>query len=197
MDPPMTPTPGSAASRPPRPSHSSSPRKRLQRKEYPPSADNSASYRPMGDRAPGRPVSVSEATNETRFESPADNAGQTPKSSKRKKNRNRKRRNRHQSFVPADHDESHNSPGQSVGAGGDSMEADRPTSRDTQSFFKLGQNLSNTSLESEALLDHRYVRPHYESVAGINISFVRAVTNLHCAPAVTVALDRRCARARF
>ncbi|CAI7635197.1 unnamed protein product [Penicillium bialowiezense] len=169
MDPPMTPTPGSAASRPPRPSHSSSPRKRLQRKEYPPSADNSASYRPMGDRAPGRPVSVSEATNETRFESPADNAGQTPKSSKRKKNRNRKRRNRHQSFVPADHDESHNSPGQSVGAGGDSMEADRPTSRDTQSFFKLGQNLSNTSLESEALLDHRDqppLRPRRDSRPG-------------------------------
>ena len=157
MDPPMTPTPGGAVSRPPRPSHSSSPSKRPQRKDYPPSADNSASYRPMGDRASGGPVAVSEATNETRFDSPADNAGKTPKSSKRKKNRNRKRRNRHQSFIPPDRERSEDSPRPNVGAGDDSMEADRPTSRDTQSFFKLGHNLSNTSLESEALLDHRYV----------------------------------------
>jgi magnesium transporter len=37
------------------------------------------------------------------------------------------------------------------------MEADRPTSRDATSFFNLGRNMSNTSLESDALLDHRYV----------------------------------------
>lgn len=150
MDPPRTPTPGSAASRPPRPSHSSNPAQPPQRRDYPP-ADNSASYRPMGDRA------VSETTNQTRFEPPADSNGKTPKTSKRKKNRNRKRRNRHQSFIPPDREESHASPGHNSGARGDSMEADRPTSRDTTSFFKLGRNLSNTSLESEALLDHRYV----------------------------------------
>ncbi|CAG7952066.1 unnamed protein product [Penicillium salamii] len=172
MDPPMTPTAGGAVSRPPRPSHSSSPKKRPQRKDYPPSADNSASYRPMGDRAPGGPTSVSEATTETRFDSPADNAGKTPKSSKRKKNRNRKRRNRHQSFIPPDREGSQASPGPNSGAGDDSMEADRPTSRDTQSFFKLGRNLSNTSLESEALLDHRdqpSMRPRRDSRPGSSL----------------------------
>lgn len=112
----------------------------------------------MGGRAPGTgPASVSETTNETRFESPADTAGKPSKSSKRKKNRNRKRRNRHQSFIPPDTEEPHDSPEQNTGAGDDSMEADRPTSQDNASFFNLARNLSNTSLESDALLDHRYV----------------------------------------
>jgi magnesium transporter len=99
----------------------------------------------MGGRTPGTgPGPVSEATpaGETRSEHPADSgAGKPSKSSKRKKNRNRKRRNRHESFLTPSRD---------------SMEADRPTQRDT-SFFKLRSNLSNTSLESDALLDHRYV----------------------------------------
>ncbi|KAJ5696285.1 hypothetical protein N7455_000820 [Penicillium solitum] len=173
MDPPMIPTPGTAASRPPRSSHSSSPRKRPQRTDYPPSADNNASYGPMsGGRAPGTgAVPVSEATpaNKTRFEPPADNAaGKPSKSSKRKKNRNRKRRNRHQSFISPSQEEPHDSPGETSDAGGvrdHPMEADRPISRD-KSFFKLGRNLSNTSLESDALLDHRdqpLMRPRRDS----------------------------------
>ncbi|KAJ5824483.1 Mg2+ transporter protein CorA-like/Zinc transport protein ZntB [Penicillium robsamsonii] len=173
MDPPMSPTPSREASRPPRSSHSSGPRKRSQRSDYPHSADNNASSGPMsGGRAPGTgPVSISTTTpaNETRFESPADiAAGKPPKSSKRKKNRNRKRRNRHQSFIPPRREESHDSPGEILSAGGvrDSMEADRPISRDNPSFFKLGRNLSNTSLESDALLDHRdqpSMRPRRDS----------------------------------
>ncbi|KAJ5509045.1 hypothetical protein N7527_011188 [Penicillium freii] len=171
MDPPMIPTPGTAATRPPRSSHSPSPRKRPQRTDYPLSADTNASYGPMsGGRAPGTgAVPVSGATaNKTRFEPPADNAaGKPSKSSKRKKNRNRKRRNRHQSFIPPSQEEPHDSPGETSDAGGvrDSMEADRPTSRD-KSFFKLGRNLSNTSLESDALLDHRdqpLMRPRRDS----------------------------------
>ncbi|CAI7640495.1 unnamed protein product [Penicillium glandicola] len=175
MDSPMKPTPGTSASRPPHSSHSSSPRKRLQRSEYPPSSDNNASYGPMsGGRAPGTgPVSVSETTpaSETRFEPPADSAAGKPyKSSKRKKNRNRKRRNRHQSFIPPSREESHDIPGETSGAGGvrDSMEADRPTSRDNL-FFNLGRNLSSTSLESDALLDHRdqpLMRPRRDSRLG-------------------------------
>lgn len=159
MDPSMLPTPGTAAYRPPRSSHSPSPRKRPQRTDYPPSADNDASYDPMsGGRAPRTgAVPVSEATaNKTRLEPPDNGAGKPSKSSKRKKNRNRKRRNRHQSFIPPSQEESHDSPGETSDAGGvrDPMEADRPTSRD-KSFFKLRRNLSNTSLESDALLDHR------------------------------------------
>lgn len=161
MDPPMIPTPGIAASRPPPSSDSSSPRKRPQHSDYSPSADNNASYGPMsGGRAPGTgPVPISETTpaNKTRLEPPANNAaGKPSKSSKRKKNRNRKRRKRHPSFIPTTREEAHDSPGETSDARGvrDSMEADRPTSRD-KSFFNLGPNLSNTSLESDALLDHR------------------------------------------
>jgi magnesium transporter len=160
MDPPMIPIPGTASSRPPRSSHSSSPRKRPQHSDYPP-PDNNASYGLMsGGRAPGTdPVPIPETSpaNKTRPNPPADNAaGQPSKSTKRKKNRNRKRRNRHQSFILPCREESHDSPAEISDAPGvrDSMEADRPSSRD-KSFFKLGRNLSNTSLESDALLDHR------------------------------------------
>lgn len=117
----------------------------------------------MGGRAPGTgPAPVTQATpvGETRSEHPAGSgAGKPSKSSKRKKNRNRKRRNRHQSFLTPSREEAHDSAEEHSGASGgvrDSMEADRPAPRDT-SFFKLGSNLSNTSLESDALLDHRYV----------------------------------------
>jgi magnesium transporter len=117
----------------------------------------------MGGRAPGTgPAPVTQATpvGETRSEHPAGSgAGKPSKSSKRKKNRNRKRRNRHQSFLTPSREETHDSAEEHSGASGgvrDSMEADRPAPRDT-SFFKLGSNLSNTSLESDALLDHRYV----------------------------------------
>ena len=38
------------------------------------------------------------------------------------------------------------------------MSADQPKSQQSaRSFYKLGADLSSTSLESEALLDHRYV----------------------------------------
>jgi magnesium transporter len=155
----MIPTPGSAASRPLPASHSSSKQRPQLSSDYPLS-DNKANDGLMGGRAPGAgPVPVSETTSgETRLEHPADNgAGKPSKSSKRKKNRNRKRRNRHQSFLTPSREEAHDSAEEHSGAGvRDSMEADRPTSRDT-SFFKFGRNLSNTSLESDALLDHRYV----------------------------------------
>ena len=122
MDPPMIPIPGTASSRPPRSSHSSSPRKRPQHSDYPP-ADNNASHGLMsGGRAPGTgPVPVPETSpaNKTRSNPPADNAaGKPSKSSKRKKNRNRKRRNRHQSFIPPSREESHDSPTEISDAGG-------------------------------------------------------------------------------
>jgi magnesium transporter len=161
MDPSLTPTPSMATPRPPRSSHSSSSRKHPPRRDYPLSTDNNASYAPMsGGRAPETgPASVSETTtSETRFHPPADSApGKPSKSSKKKKNRNRKRRNRHQSFLTPDQENPHDLSADSTAAGGvrDSMEADRPPSRDNPSYFKLGRNLSNTSLESDALLDHR------------------------------------------
>jgi magnesium transporter len=113
----------------------------------------------MGGRVQDRrPATTSET--QTRFEAaPApDNEPGKSKSAKRKKNRNRKRRNRQESFLTPAKEEIHR-PASGSGTGGvrDSMEGERPTSKDTSSFFKLGRNLSNTSLESDALLDHRYV----------------------------------------
>lgn len=72
---------------------------------------------------------------------------------KRRKNRHRKRRNRRQSFLAPE--ESHNGAAAS-GADADAMIAgDQPYSRPSLPFYNLGRDLSSTSLESEALLDHR------------------------------------------
>lgn len=161
MDPPLTPTPGIEALRQSSPSSSTaSPRKRPQRTDYPLHTDKKAGNGPMGGRVEDRGPSTT--APETRFETaPApDNEPGKSKSAKRRKNRNRKRRNRQESFLTPSKEEPHDRPASGSGTGGmrDSMEADRPTSNDnSSSYFKLGRNLSNTSLESDALLDHRYV----------------------------------------
>lgn len=162
MDPPLTPTPGLEALRQTSPSSSpASPRKRPQRTDYPPHTDKKAENGPMGGRVQDRGPVATTSTSETRFEAaPApDNGPGKSKSAKRKKNRNRKRRNRQESFLTPAKEESQDRPASGSGSGGarDSMETDRPTSKDNPSFFKFGGNLSNTSLESDALLDHRYV----------------------------------------
>lgn len=69
---------------------------------------------------------------------------------KRKKHGNKKRRNRRQSFAsPLDQPPTLD------------MNQDRPSLRDSaarSSFYRLSQGIgSNTSLDSNALLDHRYV----------------------------------------
>ncbi|KAF4157927.1 hypothetical protein CNMCM8927_003173 [Aspergillus lentulus] len=83
---------------------------------------------------------------------------------KRRKNRHRKRRNRRQSFLTPE--ESHNAAAVS-GADAEAMIAgDQPDSRPAFPFYNLGRDLSSTSLESEALLDHRnqpMMRPRRES----------------------------------
>lgn len=107
----------------------------------------------------GRGLGPGPATSsETRLETPApdQDAAKSSKSSKRKKHRNRKRRNRQQSFLTPAHEETHARPDSTEGSGArESMEGDRPSSKDTSLFYKLGRNLSNTSIESDALLDHR------------------------------------------
>ncbi|KAF2147234.1 uncharacterized protein K452DRAFT_3873 [Aplosporella prunicola CBS 121167] len=78
-------------------------------------------------------------------------------SSKRKKNRGGKKRRRRQSFAaPSDH----------IDAVSDAAAAGRPSLADVtseqatrDSFYRLVTNRSNTSLESEALLDHREQGP--------------------------------------
>jgi magnesium transporter len=97
-------------------------------------------------------------TPETRLEAPTTGGGtgKTSKASKRKKNRQRKHRNRRQSFLVPASEESHDRPGTASGTGsGNQMEGDRPTSRENPQFYNFVSNLSTTSLDSDALLDHR------------------------------------------
>lgn len=160
MDPPLTPTPNPAAApRSQRLSSSSpsSPTIGPQHSEYPLSTAKKAGNGPMGgheqDHGPATPSG-------TRLKTPApDNgsAGKPSKSSKRRKNRNRKRRNRQESFLTPGPEEAHDRSGTVSGTGGarESMEGDRPTSKDNQSYFTLRRTLSSTSIESDALLDHR------------------------------------------
>ncbi|OKP15120.1 hypothetical protein PENSUB_2162 [Penicillium subrubescens] len=121
---------------------------------------------PQQDHPPATPSG-------TRLGTPApDNgpAGKPSKSSKRKKNRNRKRRNRQESFLTPAPEEAHDRAGTVTGTGGarESMKEDRPTSKDNQSYFTLRRKLSSTSIESDALLDHRdqpLMRPRRDSRA--------------------------------
>lgn len=120
------------------------------------SSDNRTGNHPLGRRDPENAPST---TSQSRTEPPAPDGGGSGKQSraKRRKNRNRKRQNRQQSFLTPGMEDSHDRSEGKAETGGvrESMEDDRPRSRDKPPFFKLGRNLSNTSLESDALLDHR------------------------------------------
>lgn len=142
-------------------SSTSSPRRRPQQQDYPLLADNQTGNRPMN----GGQGSGAAPTSETRLEAPAPDdsggPGRASKAGKRRKNRHRKRRNRHQSFITPGPEDSHDQAEGPSGTGGarESMGGDRPTSKDKPSYFNLNRNLSSTSLESDALLDHRYAIP--------------------------------------
>lgn len=87
-------------------------------------------------------------------------SGTTVKSAKRKKPRHRKRRHRRQSFLGGAEDPHPAAPHASIPDAGEdiSMMADQAKPQASLPFYKLGsRDLSSTSLESEALLDHRYV----------------------------------------
>lgn len=100
---------------------------------------------------------LSATSSGARLQTPAPDSSVGKSKSNKRKNRRRRPKNRKQSFLASAPETSHERPGTSPAADGarELMEGDRPTSKDGQSFFKLGRNLSNTSLESEALLDHR------------------------------------------
>ena len=156
MDPPLTPTPALGGAQPLRsPPSSASPRKRPQHNDYPLSTDNRSGNGPMG-RSDQEPASAT--SNRAHSQVPATNCGSAKPKNKRR-NRRRKPHNRKQSFLAPTQETSHERPGTSAetGGAGKGMENDRLTSKDNPSFFKLGRNLSNTSIESDALLDHRYV----------------------------------------
>ncbi|PYH97284.1 cora-domain-containing protein [Aspergillus ellipticus CBS 707.79] len=119
---------------------------------------DSQSATARGDETPG---------SDGRPHDGADSRSGTPKSAKRRKPRHRKRRNRRQSFIAAEE----SLPGAAHASVPDAeniatVAADQIKPQATLPFYKLGRDLSTTSLESEALLDHRYqfsMRPRRDS----------------------------------
>lgn len=129
-------------------------------------------------RSPDHPpvTRPSESAQETRSDSKSGAASSMPmpKPTKRKKNRNnRKRRHRRHSFLTAEESESQSqqfksatAPAAESVAKAQSAANDQSESRARLPFYGLGRDLSDTSLESEALLDHRHqpmMRPRRES----------------------------------
>lgn len=92
----------------------------------------------------------------SRSQTPAPDGGNRSRNQKRKK-KNKRPRNRQQAVFASTQETSHDRPATSSGTGDarDSMEGDRPLSKEGPPFYKLGNNLSQTSIESDALLDHR------------------------------------------
>lgn len=87
-------------------------------------------------------------------DAPASGQDGSKKPAKRRKHRNRKRRNRRPSFLvtppaPAE------SQDPEAGANGQQTSSEHPVSKPSLTPYKLGGNLSTTSLESDTLLDHR------------------------------------------
>jgi magnesium transporter len=115
-----------------------------------------ASTNPSDDRG----ATVSETASQDTHQVATEQEGQaaTNKPAKRKKNRNRRRHNRRQSFLaPEDSQlEAATAPAPDATTVSN-LATDRPKPEAAEPFHKLGRALSSTSLESEALLDHRYV----------------------------------------
>lgn len=109
----------------------------------------SAGIDPLRPNRPGPSTIQTEATSHDLVRSAGP--GRVP--GKKKKNRNRKKkRTRRQSFAVSADDDGHRLP--------EASNQERNAAR--ASFYRLkGNQQSNTSLESEALLDHRYVHHHY------------------------------------
>ncbi|KAK1141465.1 CorA metal ion transporter [Aspergillus melleus] len=129
----------------------------------------SSNGRSSGQRPPNtRDTANSGAGNsERRQDFPTGSTVTAGKSSKRKKNRHRKRRNRRQSFLgPEESSSAVASASVPDTEGLAPMATDQTKSRAALPFYKLGRDLSSTSLESEALLDHRnqpLMRPRRDS----------------------------------
>ncbi|KAL4870019.1 hypothetical protein BDV12DRAFT_166890 [Aspergillus spectabilis] len=88
------------------------------------------------------------------------------KKPKRKRNRNRKRRNRRPSFLVSEDSQPNPPPTIPETESLSTMARDHNRHRGSKLFYNIGGNLSNTSLESEALLDHRnqpLMRPRRDS----------------------------------
>ena len=171
MGTPLTPNPGLEASQPPHSSPSpSSTRRFLHPSDCPLSPnDKKTESHPIGAMDKENASAASKARLET--PAPEDGPGKSLKSSKRKKHRRRKRHNRHQSFLTPSAGESYDQPRSPGATGGarELTEGTQPTSKDKPPHFNLGRNLSDASIESDALLDHRLVYISFNNI--INRSF--------------------------
>lgn len=107
---------------------------------------------------------VQETRPDNKSRTTSTTAVQQQQPSKRRKNRNRKRRHRRESFLapeesPSPAPVSATAPAADAVASASVGAADqsKSKSRARLPLYRLGRDLSDTSLESEALLDHRYV----------------------------------------
>lgn len=112
---------------------------------------SSASTVPATSNHPQPAIHVAQPSSEAAPQSSRD--ASTPTAPKKKRHRGGKKRRRRQSFAAPQSDQDAHS---------DAHDAERPSLAEvnrqkaaTNRFYRLGQNRSNTSLESEALLDHR------------------------------------------
>ncbi|KAL4807033.1 hypothetical protein BDV18DRAFT_111786 [Aspergillus unguis] len=135
-------------------------------------------YSNSGEGSSGTPARTSLDTNRFNgLEQNAEAGTSSSKKPKRRKNRNKKRKNRRPSFLASEDSQANansNAPPTIPESEAlmDSMAENQTRARGTAPFYQAGENLSNTSLESEALLDHRnqpMMRPRRDSRVGQNL----------------------------
>ncbi|KAL2872292.1 uncharacterized protein BJX67DRAFT_2090 [Aspergillus lucknowensis] len=120
-------------------------------------------------RSPTRPAGASalhdQPSEQTRLDQDTGSRSGSTKP-KRKRNRHRRRRNRRQSFLAPEDSQPDAPPTVPETETLNVMAGNQARARGPTPFYKLGGDLSNTSLESDALLDHReqpMMRPRRES----------------------------------
>lgn len=113
---------------------------------------NGQSSQDVGSSAPHRPTETLGATQSTSAMLPQDSQYPGPKKRRNHRSSKKKKQNRRQSFLPG------NEEGDMMPPGMGNRNTEGPLSATARPG--LYRNNSDTSINSEALLDHRYVRPH-------------------------------------
>lgn len=112
--------------------------------------DNGPRSQTQGSAIPHRPTETLENTQSTSAVLPQDGQNQGPKKRRNHRSGKKKKQNRRQSFLPGNEEEDMMPPGIN------NRNAEGPLSATARPG--LYRNLSDASINSEALLDHRYVR---------------------------------------
>ena len=114
-------------------------------------AGNGQSSQGAESSIPHRPIEALENTQSTSAVVPKDGQSQGPKKRRNHRSGKKKKPNRRQSFLPG------NEEGEMMPPGMSNRNAEGPLSATARPG--LYRNLSDTSINSEALLDHRYTGP--------------------------------------